>query len=182
MPTLKYLTHYPEPLQAQVRALVAENRLGEVLQKRYLEPNMVRTDKALQAYVLTLKSQHMKSAVTPAKVIFDNHLQVGKHAAVGTLGTHTQVSRVHGGKLVSKRVIRIASVFIDAHAAFLKMIVVHELAHLKQREHDKAFYQLCHHMAPDYAQLEFDLRLYLTHLDLGKTSSATQEDTHVQPN
>jgi predicted metal-dependent hydrolase len=59
------------------------------------------------------------------------------------------------------------------------MIVVHELAHLKQREHDRAFYQLCHHMAPDYAQLEFDLRLYLTHLDLDK-SPATQEGTHDQ--
>ena len=177
---LKYLTHYPEPLQAQVRALIAENRLGEVLQKRYPEPNAVRTDRALQEYVLSLKAQHMKSAVTPAKVIFDNHLQVGKHAAVGTLGTHTQVSRVHGSKLVAKREIRIASVYIDAPAAFLKMIVVHELAHLKQRDHDKAFYQLCHHMAPDYAQLEFDLRLYLTYLDLSKTS-ATQGDTHDQP-
>jgi len=39
---------------------------------------------------------------------------------------------------------------------------VHELAHLKERAHDKAFYALCQHMAPDYHQLEFDLRLYLT--------------------
>lgn len=177
MPTLKYLTHYPEPLQAQVRVLIAENRLGDVLQKRYPEPNTVRTDKALQEYTLLLKAQHMKSAVTPGKVIFDNHLQVVKHA----LGTHAQVSRVHGGKLVAKREIRIASVFIDAPAAFLKMIVVHELAHLKQREHDRSFYQLCHHMAPDYAQLEFDLRLYLTHLDLVK-SSAMQEDKNDQRN
>jgi len=35
--------------------------------------------------------------------------------------------------------------------AFLQMIVVHELAHLKVREHDKAFYKLCHHMAPECA-------------------------------
>ncbi len=41
------------------------------------------------------------------------------------------------------------------------MIVVHELAHLKEREHDKAFYQLCAHMEPDYHQLEFDCRVYL---------------------
>jgi hypothetical protein len=45
------------------------------------------------------------------------------------------------------------------------MIVVHELAHLKEFEHNKAFYQLCTHMVPDYHQLEFDLRLYLTHLE-----------------
>jgi len=41
------------------------------------------------------------------------------------------------------------------------MIVVHELAHLKERNHDKAFYQLCQHMEPDYHQLEFDCRVYL---------------------
>jgi UTP pyrophosphatase len=171
MCALKYLTHYPASLQTQVRTLISENRLGEVLRKRYPEANTVRTDKALHAYTLDLKSHFMKSAVTPGKVVFDNHLQVVKHA----LGTHTQVSRVHGGKLVAKREIRIASVFIDAPAAFLKMIVVHELAHLKEREHDKAFYQLCHHMAPDYGQLEFDLRLYLTWLDLEKASAQSND-------
>ncbi len=30
---------------------------------------------------------------------------------------------------------------------------------------DKAFYQLCLHMEPDYHQLESDLRAYLTYLD-----------------
>ena len=47
------------------------------------------------------------------------------------------------------------------------MIVVHELAHMKERDHDKAFYALCRHMEPEYHQFEFDLRLYLTHLDTG---------------
>ena len=51
--------------------------------------------------------------------------------------------------------------------AFLRMIVVHELAHLKESEHNKAFYQLCQHMEPRYFQLEFDLRAYLTYLDAG---------------
>ena len=49
---------------------------------------------------------------------------------------------------------------------FLRMIVVHELAHMNEREHDKAFYQLCQHMKPDYHQLEFDLRAYLSHLEV----------------
>ncbi|MEO7128496.1 MAG: YgjP-like metallopeptidase domain-containing protein, partial [Rhodoferax sp.] len=82
------------------------------------------------------------------------------------LGTHTTASRVQGGKLKAKREIRVATLFRDAPAGFLKMIAVHELAHLKERQHDKAFYQLCIYMEPDYHQLEFDLRLYLTHLDL----------------
>ena len=48
------------------------------------------------------------------------------------------------------------------------MIAVHELAHLKEAEHNKPFYQLCMHIAPDYHQLEFDLRLQLTHLEAGQ--------------
>ena len=164
MNELKYLTGYPEPLIEQVRVLIAENRVNDVLQKRYPEASPVRTDAALRDYTLSLKSEYMKSAITPSKVVFDNRLQVMRHA----LGTHTQMSRLQGAKLVAKREIRIASVFIDAPAAFLKMIVVHELAHLKERDHNKAFYQLCRHMEPNYAQLEFDLRLYLTQLELNQ--------------
>jgi predicted metal-dependent hydrolase len=83
------------------------------------------------------------------------------------LGTHTTVSRVQGGKLKAKREIRVASLFKGVPLPWLRMIVVHELAHMKERDHDKAFYSLCTHMEPDYSQLEFDLRLYLTHLDGG---------------
>jgi predicted metal-dependent hydrolase len=46
------------------------------------------------------------------------------------------------------------------------MIVVHELAHLKEAEHNKAFYKLCEYMLPGYHQLEFDLRVYLTWREL----------------
>jgi len=47
------------------------------------------------------------------------------------------------------------------------MIAVHELAHLKEREHNKAFYRLCLHRLKDYHQLELDMRLYLIQLELG---------------
>jgi predicted metal-dependent hydrolase len=76
---------------------------------------------------------------------------------------------VQGSRLKSKRELRVAPLFKDIPPAFLKMIVVHELAHLKEKDHDKAFYQLCLSMEPDYHQIEFDLRLYLTYLDLFKT-------------
>jgi len=46
------------------------------------------------------------------------------------------------------------------------MIVVHELAHLKEIEHNKAFYRLCLHMLHNYHQLELDMRLYLIQLDM----------------
>ncbi len=99
----------------------------------------------------------MKNAGALAKVVYDNNL----HPMRGTLGTNAFVSRVQGGKLKSKNEIRIGSLFRDAPEAFLRMIVVHELAHLKVKDHDKAFYQLCCHMEPHYHQLEFDMRLWL---------------------
>ena len=164
MEPLKYLVGYPEHLQAQARALIEQNRLGAVLADRYGQPHAVRNDGQLYDYVQALKDRHLRKSVPLGKAIYDSKLQVMKHA----LGTHTAISRIQGGKLKASREIRIAAVFRDAPAEFLKMIVVHELAHMKEAEHNKSFYQLCTHMTPDYHQLEFDLRLYLTHLDIGR--------------
>jgi len=160
---MKYLLGYPPALLAEVEPLIAERRLGETLRQRYPQAHAVRSDRALYDYVAALKAEFLRSAEPLAKVAYDNRLQVVRQA----LGTHTTVSRVQGTKLKAKREIRVASVFKDAPAPFLKMIVVHELAHLKVREHDKAFYALCTHMEPAYHQLEFDLRLWLTALELG---------------
>jgi predicted metal-dependent hydrolase len=160
---MKYLAAYPAALRAQVEKLVAEGRLGDWLQKRYGAPHEIRTDRALYDYVSDLKSVFLRNAEPLSKVLFDNKLHVIRNA----LGTHTTVSRVQGGKLKAKREIRVASLFKEVPIEWLRMIVVHELAHMKEREHDKAFYKLCMHMEPDYHQHEFDLRLYLTHLDGG---------------
>jgi predicted metal-dependent hydrolase len=159
----KYLAGYPPDLLAQVQALIESNRLGEHLRERYGEAHAVRNDRALFEYAVEMKERYMRKAEPLNKVLYDNKLHVIKHA----LGTHTAISRVQGGRLKASREIRIATVFRDAPAAFLQMIVVHELAHLKERDHDKSFYQLCTHMAADYHQLEFDTRLYLTHLESG---------------
>ena len=164
MEALKYFAGYPEHLQAQVRALIEQDRLGALLTDKYGQPHAVRNDGQLYDYVQALKDRHLRKSVPLGKVIYDSKLQVMKYA----LGTHTAISRIQGGKLKASREIRIATVFRDAPAEFLKMIVVHELAHMKEAEHNKSFYQLCAHMTPDYHQLEFDLRLYLTHLDVGR--------------
>lgn len=158
MPSLKYLSGYPEHVQARVRALIEQDRLGVILAEKYVATHAVRSDGQLREYVQALKDRHLRQSVPLGKVVYDGKLQVMKHA----LGTHTAISRVQGDKLKASREIRIATVFRDAPADFLKMIVVHELAHLREAEHNKAFYQLCTHIAPDYHQLEFDLRLYLT--------------------
>lgn len=180
MTTLKYLAGYPPQLLAQVQALIEQDRLGAVLASKYPQAHAVRSDGQLYDYVQALKDRHLRKAVPLGKVAYDGKLQVMKHA----LGTHTAISRVHGGKLKASREIRIASVFRDAPAGFLRMIVVHELAHLKEPDHSKAFYQLCTHMEPDYHQLEFDLRLYLTHLDggagRGGAGAAVADDAPVR--
>ena len=85
--------------------------------------------------------------------------------ARNALGMHTTVSRVQGGRLKAKREIRVAGLFRQVPEPLLRMIVVHELAHLKERSHDKAFYALCRHMEPAYHQLEFDARLWLTAIE-----------------
>lgn len=162
MHEMKYLAGYPEALQQQVLRLIREKQLSAVLLKKYTEVHKVRTDKALYDYVLDLKNTYIRNAQPVSKVIFDNDIRVVQRA----LGLHTSISRVQGSKLKSKNEIRIASLFKQVPAEFLKMIVVHELAHLKEKEHNKSFYKLCINMEPDYHQIEFDLRLYLTHLDL----------------
>lgn len=159
---MKYLAAYPDDLQMQVKGLIAENKLASVLVKKYATAHEVRTDKALYLYVMELKSTFLRNAEPINKVVFDNKIDVLKHA----LGMHTFISRVQGGKLKAKHEIRIASVFRNVPIEFLRMIVVHDLAHFKEKEHDKAFYKLCQHMEPNYHQFEFDLRLYLTHIDM----------------
>ncbi|MCV2359191.1 M48 family metallopeptidase [Paucibacter sp. TC2R-5] len=162
MKSLKYLVGYPAETLQQVQALIDAGRLGELLARRYPLGHEVRSDKALFDYTQDLKLRYLRNAEPLNKVCFDAKLKVIQHA----LGTHTRASRVQGNKLKAKREIRIAGLFKEAPAEFLKMIVVHELAHLKELDHNKAFYQLCQHMEPSYGQLEFDLRLYLTQQDI----------------
>ncbi len=159
---LKYLTGYPKQLTEPIQKIIEEERLTEVLQKRYPAPHEVKTEKALYDFTLEIKNRFLRKASPLSKVTYDGKINVLHDA----LGLHTFISRVQGGKLKAKNEIRIGVVFKVAPLAFLRMIVVHELAHLKEKEHNKAFYNLCEHMEPDYHQLEFDLRLYLTHLEL----------------
>lgn len=161
MHEMKYLTGYPETIKNQVQQLISQEKLGEVLLQKYGAVHDIRTDKALYTYVIDLKNTYIGNAQPINKVLFDNKMQVIQH----TLGTHTAISRVQGGKLKSKHEIRVASMFKEVPIEFLKMITVHELAHLKEKDHNKAFYKLCECMESQYHQHEFDLRLYLTYVD-----------------
>ncbi len=162
MSSLKYLSAYAPELRNQVQALLDQNRLAQFLLAKYPKPHDIGNDKELREYVMDLKNSYLKKSAPLSKVVYDNKIHVVNNA----LGLHSYVSRVHGGKLKSKNEIRISAVFKKAPEPFLNMITVHELAHLKEKEHNKAFYQLCQHMLPNYHQLEFDMRVYLTQLEL----------------
>jgi predicted metal-dependent hydrolase len=154
----RYLSGYPAELIAQVETMIGNGRMPELLLKRYPEVHQITNSRALYDYTQDLKSQYLRQSPPLSKVEYDDKIDVIHNA----LGLHAHISRVQGNKLKAKKEIRIASLFRQTPEAFLRMIVVHELAHIREKDHNKAFYKLCQHMEPDYHQLEFDLRVYLT--------------------
>jgi predicted metal-dependent hydrolase len=158
---LKYLSAYSIAVQEQINAMLEQNKLGAYLLKKYPLQHDINNDKMLREYVMDLKNKHLRQSAPLSKIIYDKKIHVVNNA----LGLHTFISRVQGSKLKSKNEIRISDMFKTAPLAFLEMIVVHELAHIRVKGHDKAFYQLCEHMLPDYHQLEFEMRVYLTQLE-----------------
>ena len=155
----KYLSQYPIDLVEKATDLIRENRLGDLLRKKYPSVHDVRTDKALYAYVMGLKKEFMRQSANISRICYDERITALENA----LGQHRFKSRVQGANLRASSEIRIASVFKKAPLPFLKMICVHELAHLREKEHNKAFYHLCEYMEPDYHTIELDMRLFLLH-------------------
>lgn len=158
-----YLGGYPPDLVESVQQMIRQEKLASWLLRKYPAAHSLRTDRALYDYVLDLKNQHMRNVGQVSKVAYDSKMHVIRNA----LGMHTKISRVQGGNLKSKREIHIAAVFREMPLDFLRMIVVHELAHFKEIAHDKRFYQFCLYMEPSYHQMEFDVRAYLSYLSTG---------------
>lgn len=158
MHALRFIQHYPVHLVEQVRRLIEQEGLQASLSQRYpCWQHDIQSDAQLYAYTQRLRQQFMKNAPPLAKVSYDAKIQILDNA----IGQHRQISRVHGSKLKSKNEIRISNLLKKLPEPLLRMVVVHELAHFREKDHNKAFYQLCQHMEPQYHQLEFDLRLCL---------------------
>lgn len=157
---MKYINHYPKHLQEQVQKLIDTNKLGDYIKSKYPTKHDFTNDKSLYTYVMNLKNQYLKKYQI-SKVLYDSKINVINNA----LGMHTFVSRVQGNKLKAKNEIKVASIFKNMPQEFLEMIVVHELSHFKEKEHNKAFYDMCCYMMPSYHQVEFDLRVYLLYVD-----------------
>jgi predicted metal-dependent hydrolase len=159
---LKYLSAYSPTIQNQVQEMLDKKSLAKYLLSKYPNTHTVTNDKALRTYIMALKNKYLKKSPPISQIKYDDKIHIINNA----LGLHTYVSRVQGGKLKSKNEIRIGSLFKKSPDEFLNMITVHELAHIKEKEHNKAFYQLCEYMLPSYHQLELDLRIYLTQIEL----------------
>jgi UTP pyrophosphatase len=165
---LPYLTGYPEHFREKVARMLATGKLEQVLAARYEEGSSIQTDNQLRDYVMGFKNTYLKRSPPLSKIGFDDKIST----LHGALGLHTYVSRVQGAKTKAKNELRVATIFKTLPEPFLRMVVVHELSHLREKDHNKAFYQLCCHMEPDYFQLEMDLRLALTVRDHKKDSDA----------
>ncbi|MFT5421904.1 MAG: putative metal-dependent hydrolase [Candidatus Endobugula sp.] len=163
-PTIqKYLAHYSPTVIQQSQSLLDNNQLADFLLQRHPTTHSIYNDNDLREYVQSLKNQYMKKSSPLSKIIYDSKIHVVHNA----LGLHSYVSRKQGNKLKSKNELRVSAIFKQSSEALLKMIVVHELAHLKEKKHNKAFYRMCLHMLPNYHQLEFDMRLMLVQIEHG---------------
>lgn len=165
MQEFKYLAGYSDSVLSRVKTLIDENRLGVYLLNKYPAAHAIKTDKALYDFTIALENEFLQKSRPLNKVSYDSRINPIDHV----LGMHYYISKVQGSKIRSKHEIKISSVFRTAPVEFLRMITVHELAHLKEKDHNKAFYKLCEYMEPGYYQIEFDMRLYLTCLEEGES-------------
>ncbi|GGP90819.1 hypothetical protein GCM10009410_26130 [Shewanella ulleungensis] len=165
---LRYLSGYRPEVVSQIGQLVDSNALGAHFLSRYPRVHDIRTDKALYDMAIELKNTYMRQSDPLAKVIFDEKINVSHHA----LGLHSYVNRRQGSKVKAKNEIRISSRLKYIPFELLQMVVVHELAHLREKDHNKAFYQLCTFMLPDYHQYEFDMRVWLVAEEAGQSPYA----------
>ncbi len=161
---LKYLRGYPEEILKKVEKLINNDSLGKLILGKYPNKHNISSDKLLYSYVMELKNRYLRKSDPLSKVAYDSKIEFSHQA----LGLHSYVPRKQGNKIKVKNEIKIASQFKNMPEEFLRNIVVHELAHLKEKGHDKAFYKLCLNMERSYHQVEFDMRLYLTYMDIFK--------------
>lgn len=152
-----YFGHYPEQVQQQVDSLLQQQRLGQFFTQRYPHPHDIKTDKQLYNYIERLRQEYMKNSPRVHLAAY-----VKRHnMALNALGTHTYKTTQHGGRHKTSHQIHIEATLRHAPEPILRALVVHELAHFKEKQHNKAFYNLCQHMEPHYHQLELELRLFL---------------------
>jgi len=164
MAKIDYFQGYPDNIRDHFNHLMKNGHIKSYLLKKYPVGHQINTDKQLYEYANKLKQKFMKNSPQIDKVKYIKQ----KDLILNALGTHTFISRNHGGKLKSKHEIRIAESLKNAPEEMLQMLVVHELAHFKEKDHNKAFYNLCEYMQPNYCEVEVDTLLFLSLIDQGE--------------
>lgn len=159
---LKYIPNIPE-VREVVSQLIADDKLGEFLRKKYPTAHDVQTDKALFDYAVKLKDEFLPGTPPLKKVRYGKKPYIQNTLAI----CHPEA-----------REIIVASFFKHAPFEMLKAVVLHELAHLKESGHGDAFYQLYGSMVPNHQQLKLDRALFLTYVDLGGTLYPQAEAKH----
>lgn len=160
----KFLKGYDSNLLTQVNKLIEENKLGDYLKSKYNMEKNLNNDKDLYNLGISIKNQYMKNVKTPDKIYFDNKIEFSNQA----LGLNSFIPKIQGKKIKIINDIKISSRFKKLPYEFTYNVLVHEIAHLKEKNHSKSFYMLCQNISPDYFQIDFDLRLYLTYNDIFK--------------
>ncbi|MGL1936840.1 MAG: DUF45 domain-containing protein [Fibrobacterales bacterium] len=163
---LRYLNGYGAEVVTALKPAFESGRAAASLQKKYADfkNGEISNDKLLYEYVSEFKKRYLKSAPPLSRICFDKKVSLEKQA----LGIFTVTPRIQGKKIKAKHAIHVAEQFKKAPEPILRAIVVHELAHLKERDHSKAFYNLCTHIEPGYHALEFDMRLWLALKEYGQ--------------
>lgn len=161
---MNYFSAYPEQIKAQVEALINSGKLARYFEKKYPIAHQFKSEKALYDFATGLKQHYLKNAPKLNSVKYEKQ----KDLVLNALGTHTFKRHAHGKKLKAQHHIAIANQLKYAPEEILKTLVVHELAHFKEKDHNKSFYNLCCHMQPDYFQGELDLRLFMVLCDKGE--------------
>jgi len=156
----RYFTGYPANIVEQVLSLINNKKVSNYLLKKYPQAHSITSDKLLYSYATELKKQYLKNAPPFGRAAFKKQGDMVTNA----LGTHTY--RMQGK--TRKHDLAINSDLLRAPEPLLKALVVHELAHFKEKDHNKGFYQLCCHMEPSYHQLELDLRIFCVVVAMGE--------------
>jgi hypothetical protein len=159
---LRYFNGYSEPIRKQIEQLLKSGKLAHYFLKKHPKKHLYQSDKQLYQYANTLKNECLKNAPKLSSVKYEQQ----KNMVFNALGTHTFKRQQHGKKLKAQHHIAIARQLKHAPESILRALVVHELAHFKEKDHNRNFYNLCCHMEPDYFQFELDLRLFMVMLEM----------------
>jgi hypothetical protein len=94
---------------------------------------------------------HQETMIMIDKIIEDNREKLIKYFNLNNLSFKTQLMKSRLGSChLSKKVIKINTLLARVEARFLKLVLFHELSHLKHQNHSKSFHNLLESLYPNH--------------------------------